>query len=64
MAGEAPELETFREARPNSTLRTLAAKFNEQKVSSALYITGLIQTNIRVLLSCERESCSTVGESV
>lgn len=36
----------------------LDAKFKEQNVSSALYRTGLIQTNISVLLSCDNESCN------
>lgn len=46
----------FLVALPNSTALTRAAKFREQKVSSALNETGLIQTNISVLLSFDRES--------
>ncbi len=37
-------LVTFLLARPNSTVRTRLAKFSEQKVSSALYSTGLTHT--------------------
>ena len=46
----------FLVALPSSTLRTRAAKFNEQQVSSELKVTGLTHTNMRVLLSCDKES--------
>ena len=51
-----PPPTTCFDARPNSTLPTLDAKFSVQKVSSTLYVTGEMQQNMSVLLSCEMES--------
>lgn len=42
---------------PSSTVRTLAAKLREHEDSSALCITGLTHTSIRVFESALSESC-------
>lgn len=53
----APLARVFCFTLPSSTVRTLAAKLREQEDSSALCITGLTHTSIRVLESALSESC-------
>ena len=50
-------------ALPSSTVRTLAAKLREQKVSSAEDRIGDTHTSIRVLESCDKQSYKIINNN-